>query len=104
MLCNSNREMWWCVELICVCSQLNSLGHQYLLHDVALAITRKADCNTMMSSSEQSSNKLDFSGDKLSTVRVKVGRGTSKCPFVLSLGLHQKQALTSDTERACVYV
>lgn len=47
---------------------------------------------TMMSSSEQSSNKTDFSGDKLSTVRLKVRRGTSKCPFVLSLGSHQKRA------------
>jgi len=52
----------------------------------------------MTSGCEQSSNKTGFSGDKLSTVRIKVRIDTTRCHFVVSFGLHHREAVASDAE------
>lgn len=57
-----------------------------------------------MTCCEQGSNKTDFSGDKQSAVRIKVGVVRTRCHFLVKekriyrFSLHQNESVTPDTD------
>ena len=59
--------------------------------------------SAIMTRCEQSSNKTDFSGDKQSAVRIKVGVVKATCLFLVNekrmrFTLHQNESVTPDTD------